>query len=306
MKIAIIGRSEILYEAVVRFAAEGYTIALIVTARAAPEYRKNISDFADLAERLGATFFATPHIQEKFDSIRALGMIDIGISFNYTGVIPQDVIDLFPLGILNAHSGDLPRYRGNACQSWAILNGEKRIGLCVHKMVGGEIDSGDIIEREYMSIGLETKITETCNWMAERVPVLFGNAVSRLQNDRNFFLERQSNDPQDVLRCYPRRPEDGRIFWDTGAKKILRLINASNRPFPGAFCQFEGKKLVIWDADIAPHENFLAVPGQITLIGNGFVDVATGEGKLRIFSIEFDGEIVAPNDVIHSTRKRLE
>ena len=38
------------------------------------------------------------------------------------------------------------RYRGNACQAWAILNGEK-ISLCIHKMIGGELDSGDIITR---------------------------------------------------------------------------------------------------------------------------------------------------------------
>ena len=38
----------------------------------------------------------------------------------------EEVIDFFELGILNAHGGDLPRYRGNACQAWAIINGEER------------------------------------------------------------------------------------------------------------------------------------------------------------------------------------
>ena len=37
----------------------------------------------------------------------------------------QSTIDLFPLGIL-IHGGDLPKYRGNACQAWAIINGEEK------------------------------------------------------------------------------------------------------------------------------------------------------------------------------------
>ena len=44
---------------------------------------------------------------------------------NYTGIIPQSIIDLFNHGILNIHPGDLPRYRGNACLAWAIINAEK-------------------------------------------------------------------------------------------------------------------------------------------------------------------------------------
>lgn len=70
------------------------------------------------------------------------------MSLNYSSIISQKVIDLFPLGILNAHGGDLPKYRGNACQAWAILNGETKIGLCIHSMIGGEVDNGNIIDRK--------------------------------------------------------------------------------------------------------------------------------------------------------------
>ena len=58
----------------------------------------------------------------------------------------------------NAHGGDLPRYRGNACQAWAIINGENKIGLCIHKMIGGELDISDIIARDFLKIDLGTKL----------------------------------------------------------------------------------------------------------------------------------------------------
>ena len=74
----------------------------------------------------------------------------MAISVNHLSIIDEDIINLFKYGILNAHGGDLPRYR-NACLR-PIINGEKKIGLCVHKMIGGELDNGDIISRDYFEL----------------------------------------------------------------------------------------------------------------------------------------------------------
>jgi methionyl-tRNA formyltransferase len=305
MRVALIGRSEILYSAAVRLKQAGHTICLIFTAKEAPEYKSTSADFENLAEEWGIPFAQGGRIQDSCDLLRNVGA-EIALSVNYTNVIPQQVIDLFPLGILNAHGGDLPRYRGNACQAWAILNGEKRIGLCIHRMIGRELDSGDIIERDYLSINDDTKITQIWDWMVLRIPELMVEAVSRLSAEPDYALERQSIDPKDALRCYPRRPEDGRIDWRQPALKILRLINASNKPYAGAFCNYEGNKLVIWDAELLNcGESFCAVPGQVTEIADGFVDVACGEGKLRLLEVELKDQVVRPSELIKSIRKRL-
>lgn len=306
MRIAIIGRTEILYEATQRLREQGHEIALIITAKEAPEYLKNSADFRALAASWGTPFSHTPQIEdETFETIRGVSPIDIGISLNYPGIIPQTLIDLFPLGILNAHGGDLPRYRGNACQAWAIINGEERVGLCIHRMIGGELDSGDIISRDYFPLSLNTKVTAVYQWMSERIPELFSEALQRLEDDPCYVLEHQSTNPQDTLRCYPRKPEDGRINWNKSAIEVLRLINACNKPYAGAFSAFEGVNLIIWDAELAPVENFLAIPGQVTFIGDGWVDVATGDGKLRVKAIEASSGETLPNQIIRSSRQRF-
>ena len=305
MKIAIIGRTEILYATALLLRKEGHKIVCILTAKEAPEYNRTVKDFRSLAEEWQIPFAQGPKIAE-FRAFLSDAHADIGISMNYTGVVPQSVIDIFPLGILNAHGGDLPRYRGNACQAWAILNGEKRIGLCIHRMIGGELDSGDIISRDYLTIDHRTKVTQVWEWMAARTPGLILEAVEQLALDPGYVLERQSKDPKDALRCYPRRPEDGRIDWNKPAIDVLRLINASNKPYSGAFCYFEGEKMIIWDADVVEdEENFCAVPGQVTRIGDGFVELACGTGKLRILSVQVRGEASTPDSVIQSTRQRL-
>lgn len=309
MRVAIIGRSEILYETAELLAKRGHEIALIVTAKTAPEYTRTEEDFKALADRMHAPFVHTARIAETLETIRSLAPADIGVSMNYPGVIPSEVIDLFPLGILNAHGGDLPRYRGNACQAWAILNGEERVGLCVHKMVGGELDSGDIITRDYRPLTAESTITEVYGWMASRTPDLFAQALDLLAADPSYVLERQSKNPADALRCYPRAPEDGYIDWNRSAVEILRLINASTKPYAGAFTWHKGEMVRIWSArmDALPCPSCF-VPGQVLWKNDdGSVAVGTGNsGVLLLDEVQKEtGEPCKAAEMVRSLRERF-
>jgi UDP-4-amino-4-deoxy-L-arabinose formyltransferase/UDP-glucuronic acid dehydrogenase (UDP-4-keto-hexauronic acid decarboxylating) len=305
MRVAIIGRTEILYDTAVRLKAAGHEIVCILTAKEAPEYNRGREDFRKLASDWSIPFASSAIVTENLDFL-AQSRADIGVSINYSGVIPLEITSLFRLGILNAHGGDLPRYRGNACQAWAILNGEEKIGLCIHRMIGGELDSGDIIERTYLPININTTISQVMDWIGVVTPRLFIDALERLQRDPKFFLERQPKEPERALRCYPRRPEDGRIDWRRPARDVLRLINASGKPYAGAFCEFEEKKMILWSAELVEdNEVFCAVPGQVTALGNCSVDVSCGAGKIRIHQVQVETQIQHPRAWINSIRTRL-
>ena len=301
MKVALIGRSEILYDCINKLIIDGHEIVLIITSKEAPEYTKTSSDFELIAKKLKIPFAnGLPLTNHKELILRSKA--DIAVSINYSAIITQEIIDIFPLGILNAHGGDLPKYRGNACQAWAIINGENKIGLCIHKMTA-ELDSGDIIEREYIPINLNTKIGEVLSWMNDRIPSMFLSSIDKLNDDPKYILEEQSKNNKEILRCFPRKPEDAKINWSESAENIIRLINASNKPFAGAFTYYQSQKIIIWDACITEDEsNFLAIPGQVTLITADFIEVACGKGKLRIFEISNDkhekmeGFIKSPRD----------
>ncbi len=305
MKIAIIGRTETLYESAKKLASAGHNVCLIITSKAAPEYSKNENDFEELAHEFGCTFLKGSKI-DSFKKQILKEKPDLGISMNYTGIIPQEIIDLFSHGILNAHGGDLPKYRGNACQAWAIINGEEKIGLCIHQMVGGELDSGDILAREYIEIKNTTKIAEIFDWMNGMVPQMFLKVVNEIKQDPNFILEKQSKNLNDALRCYPRNPEDGRIDWTRTREEIQRLINASGQPFEGAFCFIDEQKIHIYDCEIYDDgEVYSAIPGQILKIEEKKLTVATGNGKLMISDIYSDNTRIKMSDFFRSVRQRL-
>lgn len=197
-------------------------------------------------------------------------------------MVPQSVIGLFPLGELNAHGGDLPRYRGNACQAWAIFNGEKHISLRIHLIIGGKLDSGDIIARSYL--GIDAKITVAQIWqsISTQPPILFCQAWELLNTNPSHVLAQQTQDPHIDLGYYPCRPEDGRINWQATID-FLRLVNASSRPYSGAYCRLDDVKLTISQAELVEDVEFFgALPGHFTKVGDKLVKAAVERERLDL------------------------
>jgi methionyl-tRNA formyltransferase len=87
----------------------------------------------------------------------------------------------------------------------------------------------------------------------------------------------------------------------------LRLINASSEPYTGAFCDYDGQKIIIWDAELYDDkEVYLSMDGQISKINSdGSIVVICGQGKLKIKEIEMNKTRTIPSQIIKSIRKRL-
>lgn len=282
MKIAIIGRTELLYNTALCLLEHGHSIPIIVTAPAAPEYKKTEKDFKTLASINNASFFLSKDLADP-KILSTIQGLDIGVSVNWVGIINQELIDCFNLGILNAHMGDLPRYRGNACPNWAIINGEKEIVLSIHFMEGGHLDCGRVLAQERMNLDDDTYINDVYKWAVKVVPDLFADVLSILEKKPNYKIKYADSESPESMRCYPRAPEDGRINWSDSAVKIHRVIRASSFPFSGAFAFLEGERATIWRAELYnDSELFCAVPGQICEIGQDYFVVITGAGKLKI------------------------
>jgi methionyl-tRNA formyltransferase len=283
MKIAIIGRSQILYDTALELNKKGHSIVAIVTAKAAPEYTRKEKDFRLLARRLKAKYILGNSL-EKMDSFsQAVRGSDLGVSFNWVSVVKQKQINLFKIGILNAHMGDLPRYRGNACPNWAILEGEKEIVISVHLMEGSCLDCGRVILQDRLRLKKNTYIKDVYSWAEKVIPDMFVKAAEILRKNPGFTLKYAGIKSSDSLRCYPRRPQDSRIIWQESADKILRLIRASSHPFSGAYCFLNRKKMVIWKARaLKDSERYLACAGQICAVGKRSFSVITGSGKIMV------------------------
>ena len=98
MKVAIIGRTEALYDTTRLLIRSGHSIACIITAKAAPEYTKNEADFKQLANELNIPFAHSVRLENELPLLKSLD-VDIGVSMNYPAVISEEIIASFPFGI---------------------------------------------------------------------------------------------------------------------------------------------------------------------------------------------------------------
>lgn len=81
---------------------------------------------------------------------------DTGILVSYGKIIPQKIIDLFPLGIINIHPSLLPKYRGPSPIETAILNGDEVTGVSLMAL-SAEMDAGPVYAQEKVALdGSET------------------------------------------------------------------------------------------------------------------------------------------------------
>lgn len=310
MKTAVLGRSSLALRSGYALLEAGHQIALVATAKPAEYYDAGPDDFRALATEAGASFMLAPALgsPEVIARLSSLGA-DAAVSVNWPSLIGEPAIRAFRHGILNAHAGDLPRYRGNACPNWAILNGETRVGVCIHQMQPEEVDSGPVLLRDHLALTSDTYIGDVVTWLERRIPAMFVRAINGLE-DGTLRPESTPIDPALGLRCYPRRPEDSRIDWRQPVDRVHRLVRASSRPFGGAYSLLEGERRVtIWRAAIYQHPgSFLAVPGQILKRIEGDPVIACGDGCLRLTEVTLEGERdpeTARRMVGESLRRRL-
>lgn len=310
MRFTVLGRTGWLIDSAKTCIKRGHRLVLVATCPSSPESDADEQDFERLAAEAGCPFVLTPTLEsDEHVEVIESSSADIAISINWQTIIPQSILSRFPSGIINAHAGDLPRYRGNAVVNWAILNEEPEVVLTLHRMTA-ELDAGPILDQRCFALTPTTYVSEVYSFIRKEVPDMFANTLDAIQSGT--VVERaQSDNPADTLRCYPRLANDSLIRWEESADAIVRVIRASAEPFSGAYTYLGSRKIVIWRAcSRRLKEACLGIPGQIISIGKstGTVTVLAGEGAVIIeaIGVEDEAERRSPNSIIHSLRMRFE
>jgi methionyl-tRNA formyltransferase len=304
-RVVIFARNRICIDLINSLVARDDDVVAVFSATAAPEYSVTKEEIKKHCKQLNIPFYSILNSQKIHDILEEKTP-DIGLTANFPLIFNQEIIGMFTHGIINAHGGDLPRYRGNACQAWAILNGEKEIVLCAHLVEPENVDCGRIIKKLLLPITSATRVSETLDWiMRESCNLLLDSMVAILE--KGIDIEKLPNsDVTEGFRCYPRKPEDGKIGWHHDAQQLIRLINASGDPYEGAFCFLNGQKFIIWQAlTYKPEYSYQAINGQVLEIMSDGVVVAAQNGTIKIIEAQLEKIRGCPSKMIKSIRERL-
>lgn len=195
-------------------------------------------------------------------------------------ILPADVLKLPPLGCVNVHPSLLPKYRGAAPISWAIINGETRTGVTTYLMDEG-MDTGDILLIKEVEIGQD----ETGQELNDRLAQLGGRLLlETIEGLKEGTLEPIPQYDKEASYAPMLRKEDGLIHWTAAASDIKNQIRGMI-PWPVAFTFFGGRRVKIYRGRTGDGKG---APGKVLSLGVG-IEVACGQGSLLIEELQLEG-----------------
>lgn len=142
--------------------------------------------------------------------------LDVIFSCFWSEILREDVLVIPKLGVFNIHTALLPKNRGSRPIPWAIINGEEKTGITLHKMMTG-VDNGPIVDSESVYLNSSSTAKSVYNDLMAAGSKMFERALPTFKNN-SFQLHAQIE--EDATYQPPGEPYGGKInpFWSDDQK----------------------------------------------------------------------------------------
>ncbi len=234
---------------------------------------------------------------EPQQALRALAP-DLLVVVAYGLILPQAVLDIPTWGCWNVHASLLPRWRGAAPIQRAIEAGDAETGVCLMRMEAG-LDTGPVLLSRAIPIGAE----ETGGQLHDRLAELGAQVLNDGLGLLRAGLVPVAQPQPEAGACYARKLDkaEARLDWSRPAIELARKVRAFE-PWPVAEAQVAGERLRIHGAQTLERAHS-AAPGTLLAAGRDGLDIACGEGALRLRVIQRDGgKAITAADYLNARR----
>jgi methionyl-tRNA formyltransferase len=209
--------------------------------------------------------------------------VDVALVVAYGRILPADVLAGPRLGCVNVHASLLPKYRGAAPITWAIVRGEAETGVTLMKMDLG-MDTGDMLEQKTLSIGPDETSGELSLRLAQLGAALVESGLPKYVAG-GYVPEKQDEARATMAPILDK--QDGIVPFDSPAQAVHDHVRGMT-PWPGAFVRFRGKTLKVLATKVAGFSR-PAAPGTVVLADKTGVFVACGEGTVELVTVQPEG-----------------
>ncbi len=210
---------------------------------------------------------------------------DLMVVVAYGLILPRAVLAIPIHGCWNVHASLLPRWRGAAPIQRAIQAGDARTGVCLMRMEAG-LDTGPVLLQQATAIGPEETGGQLHDRLAELGAQLLGHGLELLNGDR--LPAAQVQPEQGVTYAHKLDKAEARLDWARPAAELARIVRAFN-PWPVAEAEVAGERLRIHQAQALEDGSVAATPGALLAASRQGLDIACGQGVLRLRVVQREG-----------------
>jgi methionyl-tRNA formyltransferase len=210
--------------------------------------------------------------------------VDLALVVAYGRILPAAILAAPRLGCVNVHASLLPKYRGAAPVTWAIVNGESETGVTLMKLDEG-MDTGPTFARIATPIGPD----ESAGELSQRLAQLGAAAV------RDWLPKYASGDcpvtAQDDARASMApilEKKDGLVDFRATAARVHDHVRGMN-PWPGAFTTARGRTVKVHRTRRVDGQRPATAPGSVLVADKSGVLVACGSGAVELVAVQPEG-----------------
>ena len=224
------------------------------------------------------------------DQIREVGA-DLGVVVAFGRILPDTLLAIPRLGMINVHASVLPRYRGAAPIQRAVLAGDLETGVTIMR-VETELDAGPTF-----AVGTVPIPSDATSGDMEPILAALG-ARLLIPVVEDLASGRAVETPQDHARATfaPKLTKDeGAIDWNEPADRIHNRVRGL-QPWPLAWSHLEGSRVVLRKTlphvppEKEPYSRMSVPPGTVIATTGTEIIVACGwNTQLRILEIQPEG-----------------
>lgn len=236
----------------------------------------------------------TPEAQQQLRDLAP----DLMVVVAYGLILPKAVLTIPTHGCWNVHASLLPRWRGAAPIQRAIQAGDAETGVCLMQMEAG-LDTGPVLLKQHIAIGANDTGGQLHDRLAELGAQVLSDGLGLLRAGIKPIAQPQPE--AGVTYAHKLDKAEARLDWAQHAHALARTVRAFN-PWPIAEAMLAGERVRIHGA-IALDDNQGKAPGTLLAASREGIDIACGQGALRLRVLQREGgKAITAADYLNARR----